>query len=344
MEDVLTLANKDDTYDALFGIRRRDKYGELSKNLFRVQEELRIRQNSKRRTKYRGTFIQRMSQRIHNFTNGIRDWSWRTWLKLLFIFFIIVAAVLCFVFLRRYIVFYMSFFLEWVRDQGIYGALTFIGVYAISTVFFVPGTILTIAAGFIYGIMRGFPIISVGSLLGASMSFLLGRSLLRGPIKRRIQQNPKFNAIDKAIAVDGWKVVLLLRLTPLLPFNLLNYALALTSVTFSAYVQASWVGMTPGIILFLYIGTTVMDFADIITNKASENSLGMRIALLLSSGVLIICIFSFLLVVARRAINNYIKDGLCEGTGYVFETNDGNFIPRQKDEEESVAWVSTRQN
>lgn len=109
------------------------------------------------------------------------------------------------------------------KEFGIYGMLLYVLVYALATIFFVPGTILSIAAGFLYGFWIAFPIISIGSTMGATCAFLLGKTLVRSLIQSKIRQYDKFEAIDRAIAAEGWKIVLLLRLNPIIPFNLINY-------------------------------------------------------------------------------------------------------------------------
>jgi uncharacterized membrane protein YdjX (TVP38/TMEM64 family) len=211
-------------------------------------------------------------------------------------------------------------------------------VYAAATVLFIPGSILTIAAGFIYGLGQAIPIISVGSTLGATIAFLLGRFLIRSLIERKIKKYPRFHAIDKAIAVEGWKIVLLLRLIPLIPFNLLNYALALTSVSLKAYVLASWIGMLPGTILFIYIGTTAKDLTDIITGKVNTQTLGLRIGFAVISGVLFIGVFIFIIFIARRAMKKYIKEG--PDYGYVYDPVDEKFENKVLDENDATTQIS----
>ncbi len=216
---------------------------------------------------------------------------------------------------------------------------------------FIPGTILTVAAGFIYGLGKAFPIISIGSTVGATLAFLCGKFLVRSLIERKIKDYPRFHAIDRAIAVEGWKIILLLRLIPLLPFNLLNYALALTSISLKSYIVATWIGMMPGTMLYIYIGTTAKDFADIITGNVNTQSLAMRISFGVISGVLIILAFLFIIIIARRAMNKYIKEGPVVDR-YVYDPVDGAFEPKDlnakdtdsyvsEDEEESIVMYTT---
>jgi uncharacterized membrane protein YdjX (TVP38/TMEM64 family) len=145
--------------------------------------------------------------------------------------------------------------LTWVEGQGAAGAVVFVLLYVVSCVLFVPGSILGLGAGAIYGVARGAALVSLSSTLGATAAFLVGRYLARGWVARRVAGNARFEAIDSAVGREGWKIVALTRLSPVFPFNLLNYAYGLTRVSLRDYVLASWVGMFPGTLLFVYIGS-----------------------------------------------------------------------------------------
>jgi uncharacterized membrane protein YdjX (TVP38/TMEM64 family) len=146
-------------------------------------------------------------------------------------------------------------FNAWVSRMGVVGVLIFIGVYAIATVLLAPGAILTIGAGFAFGLWKGFLAVSAGATLGASLAFLVARFIARRKIEAIARTNEKFQRIDSAIGKEGAKLIFLLRLSPLIPFNLSNYFYGLTSVKFWPYVLASWIGMMPGTLLYVYIGT-----------------------------------------------------------------------------------------
>jgi uncharacterized membrane protein YdjX (TVP38/TMEM64 family) len=146
-------------------------------------------------------------------------------------------------------------FNDWVGQMGAAGIFIFIGVYAVATVLLAPGAILTIGAGFAFGLLKGFVAVSAGSTLGAALAFLVARFIARDKIEGIAQQNDKFRHIDNAIGREGAKLIFLLRLSPVIPFNLSNYFYGLTSVKFSRYVLASWTGMMPGTFLYVYIGT-----------------------------------------------------------------------------------------
>jgi uncharacterized membrane protein YdjX (TVP38/TMEM64 family) len=143
---------------------------------------------------------------------------------------------------------------RYVAGLGAWGFALFVFVYALATILFIPGSALTLGAGLIYGLGAGTLAVTLGANLGANAAFLLGRRVARGRIAKAAAADPRFHAMDSAIARQGWKVVLLMRLSPLIPFNLLNYLLGLTSIGFWAYAANSFLGMLPGTVLYVYIG------------------------------------------------------------------------------------------
>jgi len=145
-------------------------------------------------------------------------------------------------------------FNDWVGQMGVAGMFIFIAVYAVGTVLLAPGSVLTIGAGFAFGLWKGFLAVSAGATLGASLSFLVARFIARDRIEAIAKQNERFQRLDKAIGKQGAKLIFLLRLSPVIPFNLSNYFYGLTGVKFWLYVVASWIGMMPGTFLYVYIG------------------------------------------------------------------------------------------
>lgn len=161
---------------------------------------------------------------------------------------------------------YIPQFRAWVEGLGALAPVVFILGYAVATVAFIPGSALTLAAGAIFGVVEGTIYTLAGATLGASAAFLLARYVARGAIERRISGNSRFAAIDRAVGREGFKIVALLRLSPVLPFNLLNYALGLTRVRFLHYLAAS-VAMLPGTLLYVYSGAAVGELAGGVGNK-----------------------------------------------------------------------------
>ena len=144
-------------------------------------------------------------------------------------------------------------FAKWVEGQGVWGPIIFALGYAGATVAFVPGSLLTLAAGAIFGLAKGTVTVFFGATLGSALAFLIARYVARDAIARRIAGSPKFAATDRAVAREGLKIVTLLRLVPIFPFALMNYALGLTRVKFRDYLLAS-IGMIPGTFLYVYYG------------------------------------------------------------------------------------------
>jgi uncharacterized membrane protein YdjX (TVP38/TMEM64 family) len=145
-------------------------------------------------------------------------------------------------------------FVARVDSLGVWGPVVFIIGYALAAVAFIPGSVLTIAAGAIFGLGAGTLYALAGAWLGSSAAFLVARYLARGLVEQRIARSPRFAAVSDAVAANGRRIVFLLRLSPVVPFNVLNYALGVTRVRFVDYLIAS-VGMIPGTVLYVYYGT-----------------------------------------------------------------------------------------
>jgi uncharacterized membrane protein YdjX (TVP38/TMEM64 family) len=152
--------------------------------------------------------------------------------------------------------------------------IAFVAIYVVACVLFVPGSILTIGAGVLFGVVRGSIYVSIGATGGATAAFVLGRYLMRDWVAHRIARNARFRAIDDAVGREGWKIVALTRLSPVFPFNLLNYAFGLTNVRLLDYVAASWAGMIPGTVLYVYIGSLSGEVARAASGGAAAQPAG----------------------------------------------------------------------
>ena len=157
-----------------------------------------------------------------------------------------------------------------IQDLGLWGPVAFIVTYNLATVLFIPGSILTLGGGAIFGLWWGSVYVFVAASLGATFAFLIGRYLSRDRVVKYMEAHPKFKALDRAVSQQGLKIVFLTRLCPLLPFNLLNYALGITQVSLKDYVLGSF-GMIPGTILYVYSGSLVGDIAAIGTATGCTN-------------------------------------------------------------------------
>ncbi len=168
--------------------------------------------------------------------------------------------------------------LRWTDSLGYAGGIAFMLIYIVATVAFIPGSVLTLGAGVIFGVVWGSLYVFIGATCGAIAAFLIGRYAIRDWVSRKIADNSKFAAIDRAIAASGFKIVFLTRLSPIFPFNLLNYALGITSVKLRDYAIAS-VGMLPGTVMYVYIGSLAGDLARLNDLPATDQTLqwGFRI-------------------------------------------------------------------
>ena len=144
---------------------------------------------------------------------------------------------------------------DWIAGLGAWGPVMFILLYIVACIFFLPGSVLTLAAGALFGVAWGSLYTSIGATLGATAAFLVGRYAARGWVSKKIEGNEKFKAIDEAVGREGWKIVGLTRLSPIFPFSLLNYAFGVTRVSLRDYFFASWIGMMPGTVMYVYLGS-----------------------------------------------------------------------------------------
>lgn len=142
----------------------------------------------------------------------------------------------------------------WVDRLGVWGLFAFSGLYVLTTLLCISGAALTLGAGALFGVVKGSVLVSIASTLAATCAFLVGRYGLRDWVNQQIQTQPKFQAVNRAVAQGGWKIVGLVRLSPLFPFVFLNYAFGVTQVSLRDYVLASWIGMMPGTVLYVYLG------------------------------------------------------------------------------------------
>ena len=196
--------------------------------------------------------------------------------------------------------------LQWIEGLGSVGAVAFIGLYVIATVAFLPGSLLTLGAGVVFGIVMGSVYVFIGATLGATAAFLVGRYVARGWVAKKIADDRRFQAIDEAVEGEGFKIVLLTRLSPIFPFNLLNYAYGVTGVSLRDYVLAS-VGMIPGTIMYVYIGSLAGSLATIGTDAQPGNPTlqwAMRIIGLIST----IAVTIYVTKVARQALNEVLSN------------------------------------
>ncbi len=194
-----------------------------------------------------------------------------------------------------------------VDDMGVWGPVAFIAAYAVACVAFVPASLLTLGAGALFGLVKGTIFVLIGATLGATAAFLIARYVARDWIAARVQKDARFAAIDRAIAEQGRKVVFLLRLSPVIPFNVLNYALGLTQVRVLDFVIAS-VGMIPGTLLYVYAGK----LAGVVVGAAGTTAAprGAGFYAVLGLGLVATAAVTVLITrTAKRALATATRDG-----------------------------------
>lgn len=156
---------------------------------------------------------------------------------------------------------------RWIEANRNIAWIVFIGAYVAATVLMIPGSILTVAAGYVFGVLYGTALVSVASTLGATAAFLVGRYLGRGWVREKIGTDSRLGAIDRATKERGFLVMLLLRSSPLFPFNALNYLMSLTGMSLRNFFFGSWLGMLPGTLLYVYIGSAAGDLTALLAGE-----------------------------------------------------------------------------
>jgi uncharacterized membrane protein YdjX (TVP38/TMEM64 family) len=220
---------------------------------------------------------------------------------------VLLAGLALLIYLGRQLGAYVPRFATWVDGFGFWAPVVYGIGYAVATVAFIPGSILTLAAGALFGLARGTATVFLGASVGAALAFLVGRYAARGFVEGRIEANPRFQNIDRAIGRQGLKIALLLRLSPVFPFNLLNYALGLTRVRFRDYLIAC-LGMLPGTFLYVYYGKALGSVAAAAAGAGPDRGPGYWAVLGLGLAATV-AVTTVVTRIARRALKEEVKDG-----------------------------------
>lgn len=241
-------------------------------------------------------------------SNNVDDASWRKdhngwWTKLLvagalvtFIAFVIFDSTIG----QGWVGETVNSFLEWIEANPVPGIFVFILVYFVATILFIPGSLLTLGAGFVFanafglgpGLLLGTLAVFFGASAGAILSFIIGRFLLRGWVSRLTKKYTIFEALDKALAQKGFRIMALLRLSPIIPFNVLNYVAGVTAVGFWEYVWALF-AILPGTILYVFLGASAGSLTD---SARSGDSVTITIIVVVTGvffGVLAVALTSY---------------------------------------------------
>ena len=199
--------------------------------------------------------------------------------------------------------------MSWIKNLGIFAPIAFIVIYNLATLLFIPGSLLTIKGGCFFGLFWGSVYVIIAAIFGAVVAFLIGRYVSRDWVCKQLSKKPRFQAIDKAVAKQGFKIVLLTRLSPIFPFNLLNYAFGVTQVSLKDYTLGS-IGMIPGTILYVYIGSLAGDIANI-TSSSQPTTPETEIAKWILQGVGLVAavgVTIYLTKIAQKALNDSVAE------------------------------------
>jgi len=202
--------------------------------------------------------------------------------------------------------------LSWIESHRTFAWVVFVLTYMVATVLLMPAFILTLAAGFVFGLPFGIALVSAGSTFGACSAFLVGRYFARGWVERRIENHSSYKALDLATRHEGFVIVFLVRLSPVFPFNLINYGLSLTAVRFRDYALATWIGMLPVTVLYVYIGTAASDLSQLVGGEVDTGSAG-RVALF-AGLVATVALIAFITRKATSLLGQHLERELHEET------------------------------
>uniref|UniRef100_A0A7S3J780 VTT domain-containing protein n=2 Tax=Euplotes harpa TaxID=151035 RepID=A0A7S3J780_9SPIT len=203
-------------------------------------------------------------------------------------------------------------FIDWMRDNPVLAPFVLIVVYIIATVLFIPGIILTLGAGFAFNqaynnvglaIFVGSVSVWIGAMFGSILAMFVGRYVLRNWVSRQTKRFKIFGAIDKAIETEGFKLTFLLRLSPLIPYNLFNYLMGITKVSLTKYTLGG-LGMIPGVIVYVYFGTAISNLSDAASGSFDGGVL--QLVLLIVGSVLAFLAVLYVSWVARREIKKVL--------------------------------------
>lgn len=231
--------------------------------------------------------------------------SMDTWIRLTLVILIVLLVTIFSIFFHQEILQIFGSFLMWLSNLGTFGFLLFMIATFFTTIFCIPSFIMIIASGYLYSYFA--ILMNVISLtLGAGFAFLMGRFFFKKGAIEFIRNNKKFEAIDKSMVKNSFKIIILLRLIPITPFNFLNYILGLSNISFLIYLFASFIGMIPEITVLVLFGKFSKSLKDIIDGKTGPNWTFELITYLLS-GILVIFVFIFIIYLARKELTNVMS-------------------------------------
>lgn len=204
---------------------------------------------------------------------------------------------------------WMQALIVWVKASGLWGVAVFSVIYIIAALLFLPGAILTLGAGFVFGPLWGTLLVSPVSVLAAFLAYSLAHGRMRSWVIKKVGDNKHFSAVDKAVGDQGFRIVMLLRLSPLFPYSFLNYALGLTGVKARSYVLASFVGMLPATFLYTYLGSLVTSVTEL-ANASKQGAEDAQSIFMWVGFAVTLLVTSYVTLLSRRALREAVPQEL----------------------------------
>jgi len=231
-----------------------------------------------------------------------------------FIKIVVIVAVLIAVSIFWPVHEWMQSLITWVKASGAWGMVAFSVIYIVAAVMLIPGSILTLGAGFLYGPFWGTLLVSPVSVMAAFVAFSLARGRLRPWVEKKIQGNARFDVVDKAVGDEGFKIVTLMRLSPVFPYVFLNYALGLTGVKATSFIFASFIGMLPATFLYTYLGSLVTSVTELASAPA-QGATDAQNYFIWGGFAVTVIVTAYVTYLARRALARAVPETQTDNEG-----------------------------
>ena len=201
---------------------------------------------------------------------------------------------------------WISTLVEWGQQHTIAGPIAYVCFVVIATVLFLPGSVAMMIGGFLFGFLPGFLFAVLAVPIGAQGAFEFGRWVARPWVRKQVADNQRMHAIEAALREEAFVIVVLTRLSLIIPFNLLNYAFGATSVKAATHLVATAIGMLPAIALYVYLGTLARDLGQILSGEAAPSELGYWI---IAIGIVAIAAATWVIHrTATRALEKHLTE------------------------------------
>ena len=193
---------------------------------------------------------------------------------------------------------------DWAQAKPLAGALVYIACVVVATVLFVPGSGSMMIAGYLFGLGTGILASAVAISLGAQCAFLMGRLVARDWVVGKVSGNPRLEALESGLREEAFLIVVLTRLSLVIPFNILNYAYGITSVRAGVHLAATAAGMLIPVAMYVYLGTLARDIGEILSGSATPSTMGYWVA---GAGVIVVAVLTWVMHrAASRALERHL--------------------------------------